>query len=303
MFALAVVIAVLSKVRLATLVTRVWLVVLAFTGVIALPAIFVTPRPCGRALGPLTVTEQGLRTAALLILRVETAVTFTTLLVLCTPWTHVLKALRALRLPKEAITMLAMTHRYVFLLVETASQMFESRRSRTLGILKPEQQRHMAARTAGVLLSKSVSLSNEVYLAMQSRGFRGDIQVLSDFRLTMWDYCGLLAFLLAGGHRRLDGKIERAMPPLFELRDVCFDYDGFPRSADFRSRLRKASGSHWSARTARASPRCCGFWTVCALPRKARSASPDSRLTAEHLADDRLRVSLSHPGCAGLSES
>jgi len=52
--------------------------------------------------------------------------------------------------------MLAMTHRYVFLLVETASQMLESRRSRTVGILKPAAQRRMAARTAGVLLSKSI---------------------------------------------------------------------------------------------------------------------------------------------------
>ena len=124
--------------------------------------------------------------------------TFTTLLILCTPWTHVLKALRALRLPKEAITMLAMTYRYVFLLVETATQMFESRRSRTVGVMKPAEQRHMAARTAGVLLSKSVALSNEVYLAMHSRGFRGEVQILSDFRMTMWDYVGLLVFLIAG---------------------------------------------------------------------------------------------------------
>lgn len=198
LFALAVAIALLSKVSIATLAKRVWLIVLGFTGVIALPAIFVTPGRAVAVLGTLTITEQGLRTAALLILRVETAVTFTTLLVLCTPWSHVLKALRALRLPKEAITMLAMTHRYVFLLVETAGQMFESRRSRTVGVLKPAEQRHMAARTAGVLLSKSVALSNEVYLAMQSRGFHGDVQVLSDFRMTMWDYCGLLGFLLAG---------------------------------------------------------------------------------------------------------
>jgi len=198
LFGLALAIAILSRVRIATLATRVWLAVLAFTGVIALPAIFVTPGHPVATVGALTITEQGLRTATLLILRVETAVTFTTLLVLCTPWTHVLKALRALRLPKEVITMLAMTHRYVFLLVETASQMFESRRSRTVGILKPAEQRHMAARTAGVLLSKSVSLSTEVYLAMQSRGFRGDVETLSDFRLTMWDYCGLLMFLLAG---------------------------------------------------------------------------------------------------------
>ena len=74
--------------------------------------------------------------------------------------------------------MLAMTYRYVFLFVETAVQMFESRRSRTVGTLKPSDQRQMAARTAGVLLSKSVALSNDVYLAMQARGFRGDVQIL-----------------------------------------------------------------------------------------------------------------------------
>ncbi len=194
----AVVVAVLSRVSVLTLAKRVWLIALGFTGVIALPALFVTPGRPIAAVGTVVITEQGLRTAALLILRVETAVTFTTLLVLCTPWSHVLKALRALRLPKEAIVMLAMTYRYVFLLVETASQMFESRRSRTVGVLKADEQRRMAARTAGVLLSKSLALSNDVYLAMQSRGFRGDVQVLSDWHLTMWDFVGLVGFLLAG---------------------------------------------------------------------------------------------------------
>lgn len=198
LLALAVVIAILSRVNILTLGKRVWLVVLGFTGLIALPALFVTlGRPIA-AVGSLAITEQGLRTAALLILRVETAVTLTTLLVLCTPWAHVLKALRALRLPKEAIVMLAMTYRYVFLLVETAGQMFESRRSRTVGVLKPGDQRHMAARTAGVLLSKSLALSNDVYVAMQSRGFRGEVQVLSEWRLTLWDFIALLMFLLAG---------------------------------------------------------------------------------------------------------
>jgi len=189
LFAGAILIAILSRVSIVTLAKRVWLIVLGFTGVIAIPALFITPGRPIAALGAL----------ALLILRVETAVTFTTLLVLCTPWPHVLKALRSLRLPREAVAMLAMTYRYVFLLVETAGQMFESRRSRTVGVLPPHEQRRMAARTAGVLLSKSMALSNEVYLAMQSRGFRGDVQVLSDFRLTLWDFVGLAAFLSAGG--------------------------------------------------------------------------------------------------------
>lgn len=199
LFAAAIAIALLSRVNLLTLAKRVWLIVLGFTGLIALPALFTTPGSTVATVAGFAVSEQGLRTASLLVLRVETAVTFTSLLILCTPWGQVLKALRALRLPKEVVMMLAMTYRYVFLLVETATQMFESRRSRTVGIIRPAEQRQLAGRTAGVLLSKSVALSNDVYLAMQSRGFRGDVQILSDFRMSPWDYLGLLAFLLVGG--------------------------------------------------------------------------------------------------------
>ena len=201
LFMMAVMIAVLSKVRIGTLAARVWLVALAFTGVVALPAIFITPGSPIAILGSgsVHVTETGLKTAALLIARVETAVTLTTLLILCTPWTHVLKALRSFRLPQEVIAMLAMTHRYVFVLVEAAGQMLESRRSRTVGRLAGREQRRMTARTAGVLLSKSIDLSHDVYLAMQSRGFRGEVHILSDFRMRSWDYVGMLAFLGIGG--------------------------------------------------------------------------------------------------------
>ena len=198
LFATAALLALLSRVSLATLAVRVWLVVLFFTGVIAIPALFLTP---GDAIlsspdGALHITAQGLSAAVLLIARVETAVTLTTVLVLTTPWMQVLKALRAFHVPQEVVMMLAMTHRYVFLLAETASQMFESRQSRTVGVLDRASQRRVAARTAGVLLSKSVDLSSEVFLAMQSRGFDGNVKILSQFRMRAWDYVALGGFLL-----------------------------------------------------------------------------------------------------------
>ena len=198
LFVIAVVIALASKVSLLSLAKRVWFVVLAFTGLIALPALFTTPGDAIVSLQPLSITTQGLRTALLLIVRVETAATLTTVLVFSTPWTHTLKALRSLHLPAEVVTMLAMTHRYVFLLLETANQMFESRQSRTVGALTGAESRRVAARTAGVLLSKSMELSQEVYLAMISRGFRGDIQLLTEFRMKARDYAGLAAFLCVG---------------------------------------------------------------------------------------------------------
>src|SRR6185312_4800052 len=82
----------LSHVPLKTLLVRVWLAVLGFTGLIALPAVFLTP---GVMLARVPVvdwpiTVQGLRTAAFLILRAETAGTYSLLLILCTPWIRVL---------------------------------------------------------------------------------------------------------------------------------------------------------------------------------------------------------------------
>lgn len=199
LFFLSVAIALFSRVTFATLVKRVWLVVFGFTGFIALPALFITPGATIAAAGHLAITAQGLRTAAMLVLRVETAVTLTTALVLSTHWVQLLRGLRALWVPAEVITMLAMTHRYIFLLIETANQMFESRQSRMVGTLTGTEQRRMAGRTAGVLLSKSMDLSADVYSAMQSRGFTGDVRLLTDPRLRFLDLAAVaLVFLCAG---------------------------------------------------------------------------------------------------------
>ena len=197
LFAVATAIALSSRVSLKTLVLRVWLIVLGFTGIIALPALFVTPGNIVARLGFLAITEQGLRSAALLVLRVETAVTLTTALVLSTEWTQILKALRSLRVPTVVIAMLAMTHRYIFLFIESAQQMFESRQSRILGHLPGTEHRRIASHTAGVLMSKSIEMGNEVYLAMQSRGFTGEIHLLHEFQFRMRDAVAFLALSAA----------------------------------------------------------------------------------------------------------
>ena len=69
----------------------------------------------------------------LLVARVETAATLSVLLILCTPWSHVLKALRVLRVPVVFVVILGMTYRYILLLLQSAHDMFESRRSRMVG--------------------------------------------------------------------------------------------------------------------------------------------------------------------------
>jgi len=197
LFVVALALALLSRVPLRVLATRVWVGALLFTGTLALPAIFITP---GQVLYwlPLLgwpITAQGLGAAAYLITRVETATTFSLLLILCTPWTHVLKALRVLRVPIVFVVILGMTYRYIFLMLQTARDMFESRQSRMVGTLDGPDRRRLASASVGVLLSKSLQLSNDVYMAMLSRGFRGEVYTLDDFQMQPRDWVALAGFL------------------------------------------------------------------------------------------------------------
>ncbi|HLO05639.1 MAG TPA: cobalt ECF transporter T component CbiQ [Terriglobales bacterium] len=197
LFATAVVLALLSRVPLATLAKRVWLGVLTFTGFISFPALFLTPGVAIYTLPLLgwSVTEQGLRAAMYLIMRAETAATFSVLLVLCTPWSFVLKALRVLRLPIVLVVILGMTYRYIFLFLRNAHDMFMSRKSRLVGHLDGREQRRAATASAGVLMSKTIQLSGDVYLAMRSRGFQGEVYVLDEFQTHWFDWAMLAVFI------------------------------------------------------------------------------------------------------------
>lgn len=185
-----------SRVKLSTLAAGVWIQAFVFTGAIALPALVMTPgRPVISAPPlPWSITAQGLTTAGYLLLRVETAATLGYLLVVTTPWTHVLKALRVLRVPLVVVVVLGMTYRYILLMLETARDMFEAHRARAVTRLRGAEGARQAAGSAAVLLSKTMSLSDDVFLAMRARGFRGEVRLLDDFRMAARDWIALATF-------------------------------------------------------------------------------------------------------------
>lgn len=196
-FGLSVVVAAFSGISPALLAKRVWLPVATFTGVLVLPALFLVPGEVMARLPVLhwTVTVPGVMNASLLLLRAEVASSFSLLLILSTPWNRLLRALRFLKVPAPVVVVLQMTHRYVFLLLETAGNLFESRKARLVGRLTPSDGRHLAVATAGVLLDKTLHLGAEVHGAMQARGFRGDIYLLEDSNVRAADWTLLGTFV------------------------------------------------------------------------------------------------------------
>ena len=198
LYLLTIFLALASRIPLDFFIKRVWLFIPLFTGAIALPEILNVITP-GRTVctlatlaapinwGPvhvpaeITITEQGLRGAAVLILRVATSVSLSVLLILTTEWACLLRALSSLRFPKVGVLILGMTYRYIFLFIKVAEEMFLALMSRTVGRSSLREQQHWISARLGFLLNRSANLSNEVYLAMLSRGWNGQARFLDDF--------------------------------------------------------------------------------------------------------------------------
>ncbi len=202
-YALTLLFAYLSKVELIFFIKRVWLFIPVFAGIVAFPAIFniVTPgEPLVTLLRfnetihfwtfqftEISITKEGALGALLFISRVATSVSLIVLLTLTTKWVDVLKSLRTLRVPQIFVLVLSMTYQYIFLLVRVVQEMHLAKKSRTIktdmtrkGIKK--EQNWVASRI-GTVLMKSYKMSDEIHSAMVSRGFRGEIKSIENFKI------------------------------------------------------------------------------------------------------------------------
>lgn len=199
-------------------VKRVWLFVPIFTGVVVLPATLsiVTPGHVvltlwhwhGVAEG---FTTQGLTSAGLVVSRVAVSISLVVLVTLTTPWARLLAALRAVGVPKIFVLIIGMAYRYIFLLLNSVSEMYEARTARTIAPVKHDRgARAFVGASAGALIGKAHTLSEEVHQAMTARGYTGDAKTLERFRLTRWDIMAaavvLVCAIAAVGGDRLLGQ-------------------------------------------------------------------------------------------------
>ena len=179
LFVVGILCALASRISIRLLASRVWLAVLGFTGMIALPSLLMGSGP-----EVWHIHTNALRGFAFLILRGETTATLALLLILTTVWSHLLRSLRFLGVPTAAVAVVSMTYRYIFVFFESAKQTLEARQTRLVGKLEPALERRFAAASVGTLLDKTFDLSADVYTAMQARGFRGEVRLLEILRCT-----------------------------------------------------------------------------------------------------------------------
>jgi cobalt ECF transporter T component CbiQ len=182
----------LSRISLSFFVRRVLLFIPLFTAVIAVPSLFMTPGTAvWQIAGHLSITNSGIQSAAFLFARVMDSLSLGILLVLTTPWTDLLASLRWFRLPDLVVSIVGMTYRYIFLFLHTANNMFMARRSRSVARFSGASNRRWIGQVMASTMTKSQHLSEEVYLAMLSRGYSGDVVALDDLRVQGRDWLWL----------------------------------------------------------------------------------------------------------------
>jgi len=199
-YAFALILAFGSGIFSVIFVRKVWLYVPIYVAIIALPSLFlVHGAPLYRFdETDIVITKQGLSAAAFLVSRVAVSVALMLVLVLTTSWQDLLKALRTLFVPKIVVLMLSMTYRYIYLLLLVASNLFLAKKSRRVGPEDWRTTRNWLEGTLGTLVGKSIQTSQDVHLAMISRGFQGEPQILNQFKLRFSDFVWAFVFVAVG---------------------------------------------------------------------------------------------------------
>ncbi len=121
----------------------------------------------------LAITEQGLKSALTLLLRVLVSVSFVFLMILTTRPNTFIKSVCSL-VPASLNPVVSMSYRYIFLLVRKTEQFIMGLKSRQLSAVKTAGAQRWAASRIGLLFSISMDLSAELAMAMESRGYRGE---------------------------------------------------------------------------------------------------------------------------------
>lgn len=141
----------------------------------------------------LTLSGEGVRVVATIVLKSWVSVQAAALLVFTTPFHELLEGLARLHLPRLMVAIISLMYRYLAVLTGEASRMMRARSARTArppGASAPGViwQARVVGNMVGALFIRSYERSERVHMAMQSRGYTGHLTHLHDrpFVGTAW---------------------------------------------------------------------------------------------------------------------
>jgi cobalt/nickel transport system permease protein len=113
---------------------------------------------------------------------------------LSTPFNHLLSALRWYRIPVSFINLLSYVYRFIFIFIDEMERLFICWQSRHI-VLSLNKRFYYLANLIGALFIRAIERSENVYIAMKSRGYSGKIFVTKVQTIRLVDILFLLTFI------------------------------------------------------------------------------------------------------------
>lgn len=147
--------------------------------------------------GGIRITEESAITSISVFLRSISAVSILYFLVLSTPFSGILLALRRLHMPEIMLELMYLIYRYIFLLTENFSQMRTASASR-LGTCDRKTSFLTFGNSLGNLLFLSLKRAENCFDAMESRCYEGKLEFLEEYeKIKRWEYGAMFLYLVS----------------------------------------------------------------------------------------------------------
>ena len=149
-------------------------------------------------IGFITISWKGLQLALLIALRAISISLLIFPMIATTRFHKTLKALERLRLPDKLTQIIMFTYRYIFVLIEELLRMFIAAKARLFKKRTNIYTLKIISNLTGILFVRGFERTENVYNAMASRGYKGKLKTLDEFKLCRNDFLKAL-FIIALG--------------------------------------------------------------------------------------------------------
>jgi cobalt/nickel transport system permease protein len=141
----------------------------------------------------LGITKSGIESGFIVCLRSIATITCLYFMSLTTPLLEVIQLLRKLKLPKSIIEIMTLIYRFIFVLLESAVVIHNSQSSR-LGYSSVGNSFKSMGKLTSMVFIKAYNNSQSLYQSLVSRGYNGDLNVISrEYSYSIRNICLIFA--------------------------------------------------------------------------------------------------------------
>jgi cobalt/nickel transport system permease protein len=143
-------------------------------------------------------TQNGIKVVILFFLRIINSVSFALLIVFTTSFPSFIKSFKILGVPDTFLMIISLAYKYIFILCRTIEETYFALKSRLSGNIKNSNIRELISGRIFFIFKKSMIIYESTYNAMVSRGYRGNIILHSQKKLSYSDFVALFIIVASG---------------------------------------------------------------------------------------------------------